>query len=202
MKTVSENEIHYEKWMSKCIKLAREAASRGGYPIGACVATPEEGIIVEMPSYLLGDSNPTNHPEISAIQHTCALVGMRSLLGIGAVLVSTLEPCVMCTGAALWAHIDTIVYGSSQTSAIEWSQANFNPKEVGSTLDGAYPRPLHPYSWRQIPLRCRDVANVGSISGNVRYGGPKVVEGLMEKECDQLFDFSGSPDILDENHGE
>ncbi|MDQ3440524.1 MAG: deaminase, partial [Planctomycetota bacterium] len=52
--------------------------------------------------------NKTAHAEIVAFARAAGKVPLdaRDLL-----LVSTLEPCVMCTGAAMEAAVDTIVYG-------------------------------------------------------------------------------------------
>ena len=55
--------------------------------------------------------DPSLHAE-----HTAILEAVRSRGGpdlTGALLVSTCEPCPMCTGLAVWAGLTTIMFGSS-----------------------------------------------------------------------------------------
>jgi tRNA(adenine34) deaminase len=57
---------------------------------------------------LNGTGDRTAHAEMVAFREAAGRVpeGAKDLI-----LVSTLEPCVMCTGAAMEAAVDTIVYG-------------------------------------------------------------------------------------------
>ena len=59
--------------------------------------------------------DPTAHAEMTAIRLAAAKLG-RDLSGC--ILVSTHEPCPMCTTAALWAGISEIAYGYSIKEAI------------------------------------------------------------------------------------
>lgn len=53
----------------------------------------------------------TAHAELLVIEKACAKLKTWRLEGC--VLYVTLEPCAMCTGAALLARVDGIVYGAS-----------------------------------------------------------------------------------------
>lgn len=159
MKTVSHpcNDL-----MSACIELARESLDRGSYPIGSIVVDKCGCVLGKGRNTLLTDVDPTGHPEILAIREACQSVKSRYLEG--AFLYSTLEPCPMCTAAAIWAKMAGIVYGSSQADAIAYSQRN------KSQL----------FTWRQIEVPCEHV---------VERGTPrlKVFRGVERDRCNALF---------------
>jgi len=62
------------------------------------------------------DGDPTSHAEIKAIRAASSRLG-KSLRGC--LLVSTHEPCPMCSAAALWAEIEGIGFGFSIKDAIK-----------------------------------------------------------------------------------
>ena len=95
--------------MKQALREAEQAFDEGEVPIGAVVV--KEGLIVgrgHNQTERLGD--PTAHAEIIAIG--AAAEHFESWRLIGATLYTTIEPCVMCAGAAVLARIDRIVYGA------------------------------------------------------------------------------------------
>ena len=62
---------------------------------------------------LRGD--PTAHAEVLALQAASQVIGGWRLGGHA--LVSTIEPCPMCAGAALAARVDLIVFGAADPRA-------------------------------------------------------------------------------------
>ena len=147
--------------MDECLRLAAHAGHSGNYALGAVVVRDGE-VLARSGSALVGGHDPSAHPEMTAIRAAAAQVGSRYLPG--AVLVSTLEPCVMCAGAAIWAKLDGIVFGASQDDAITWARQ--------------HPDPL--YTWRQIRISCQAVVDRGE---------PKlaVLGGVRRHECVELF---------------
>jgi tRNA(Arg) A34 adenosine deaminase TadA len=97
-----------EQLMSIALQHAAEGMKQGEAPIGCVIArgdgTPIDGAFNE----LNRTQNKTAHAEIVAFAKCAGKcdVDCRDLI-----LVSTLEPCVMCTGAAMEAAVDTILYG-------------------------------------------------------------------------------------------
>lgn len=148
-------------WMRECIRLAQDTAQSGNYALGALVVRHGE-VIARSASALVEGHDPTAHPEIVALRAAAERVGSRYLHD--AYLVSTLEPCVMCTGAAIWAKLSGIVFGASQADAIAWSQA--------------HPDPL--YTWRQIRIDCQTVVDRGEPQ-------LEVLGGVLRTECLALF---------------
>ena len=58
------------------------------------------------------DNDPTAHAEIMAFRAAGRTVGTMKL--DGATLYSTLQPCGMCTMAAIWAGVSRIVFGAGR----------------------------------------------------------------------------------------
>jgi HAD superfamily hydrolase (TIGR01509 family) len=87
---------------------ARDGMADGEAPIGAVLARSDGTVIARGWNRLNKTRNKTAHAEMVAFAEAAGKVpaDARDLI-----LVSTLEPCVMCTGAAMVAAVDTILYG-------------------------------------------------------------------------------------------
>jgi tRNA(adenine34) deaminase len=96
------------EWMRLCIRQAEVAAAAGEVPIGAAVVRGAEllGIGGNAPIAL---HDPTAHAEVAALRDAAAKVGNYRVTG--GVLYVTVEPCLMCVGAALHARVARIVFG-------------------------------------------------------------------------------------------
>ncbi len=100
--------------MSLALAEARAALEHADVPVGAVVM--KDGVVIASrhnERELSGD--PTAHAEVLALRDAAAAVGSWRL--DGCTLVVTLEPCVMCAGAALAARVDRIVYGAADLAA-------------------------------------------------------------------------------------
>ena len=95
--------------MHMALALAREAENSGEVPVGAVVVL-DERVIGRGRNAPIERSDPTAHAEIVALREAAAAIGNYRL--DGAVLYCTLEPCVMCAGAAMAARIARIVFGA------------------------------------------------------------------------------------------
>ncbi len=98
-----------ETYMRMALDLALEAEIAGEVPVGAVVVMAGE-VIGRGRNSPIGRSDPTAHAEILALREACARVGNYRLEG--AVLYTTLEPCVMCAGALVAARIAKVVFGA------------------------------------------------------------------------------------------
>lgn len=99
-----------EKYMRAALNLAREAAAGGEVPVGCVVFTRSGEIIGRGRNRREENSDATAHAEVEAIRAACAALGAWNLSGCG--IAVTLEPCPMCAGAAVNAHVERIVYGA------------------------------------------------------------------------------------------
>jgi HAD superfamily hydrolase (TIGR01509 family) len=96
-----------EQLMRSALEEAREALRAAEAPIGCVVVDGDSRVLARSRHAIAGTGEVTAHAELRALQRlTTPAAGEAEAL----VLVTTLEPCVMCLGAALAAGVDTIVY--------------------------------------------------------------------------------------------
>ena len=97
------------RWMGEAIRLAGEAGARDEVPIGAVLV--QEGKILASGANARETSHRTTaHAEIEAL--TAFNVANKTWrLPPGTSLFVTIAPCLMCTGALLWARLENIYYG-------------------------------------------------------------------------------------------
>jgi tRNA(Ile)-lysidine synthase len=95
--------------MLRALDLAERAAEAGELPVGAVVLLGGE-VVGEGWNRTEGTHDPSAHAELVALRAAAAAAGDWRLGG--ATLVVTLEPCAMCFGAALQAHLGRIVFGA------------------------------------------------------------------------------------------
>jgi tRNA(Ile)-lysidine synthase len=95
--------------MREALALARAAADAGELPVGALVVLDGD-VVGRGANRSEADRDPTAHAEVLALREAAARVGDWRLGG--ATLVVTLEPCPMCFGALLAAHVGRVVYGA------------------------------------------------------------------------------------------
>ena len=103
-----------KKFMLRALALAQEAAAQGEVPVGAVVVRHGE-IIGEGRNRREADRSALAHAELLAIQEACRTLGDWRLSDCE--LYVTLEPCPMCTGAILNAHLPVVVYGADDERA-------------------------------------------------------------------------------------
>jgi tRNA(adenine34) deaminase len=101
----------YEEMMAAALEEAGHARDAGEVPIGAVISLG--GMIVGRGfNQPISSGDPTAHAEIVAIRSAARQVGNYRLPG--AILCVTIEPCLMCVGAAVHARIATIVFGAAE----------------------------------------------------------------------------------------
>lgn len=96
--------------MDRALELAADAADAGEIPVGAVVLDASGAVIGEGGNRRELTADPTAHAEVVALRAAAAASGTWNLTGC--TLVVTLEPCVMCAGAILQAHITRVVFGA------------------------------------------------------------------------------------------
>jgi tRNA(adenine34) deaminase len=102
--------------MGVALDEARDAAKHGDVPIGAVVASADDGEVLARrhnERELAGD--PTAHAEILALRDAAQVIGSWRLEGCA--LVVTLEPCTMCAGAVVAARLDLVAFGAIDPKA-------------------------------------------------------------------------------------
>ena len=99
-----------EYYMQQALREAREAAREGEIPVGAVIVC-NESIIARAHNQTETLHDVTAHAEMLAFTAAAEALGAKYLAGC--TLYVTLEPCVMCAGAAGWTQVERIVYGAS-----------------------------------------------------------------------------------------
>jgi tRNA(adenine34) deaminase len=85
--------------------LAREG---GEVPVGAVVVI-DGAVVGRGYNHPIGTSDPAAHAEVLALREAGRALGNYRLTG--ATLYATVEPCLMCVGAAVHARVARVVYG-------------------------------------------------------------------------------------------
>ena len=100
--------------MRAALAEARAGLAAGEVPIGAIVVL-DDVIIGHAHNAPIASSDPTAHAEVLALREAARKTGNYRLPG--ATLYATLEPCVMCCGAAIHARVARVVYGALDPKA-------------------------------------------------------------------------------------
>lgn len=95
--------------MNQALAEARLALAHDDVPVGAVVVLDGKVVGTAHNERELRN-DPTAHAEVLALRAAAEAVGNSRL--DGATLVSTLEPCPMCAGAALMARVGRVVFGA------------------------------------------------------------------------------------------
>ena len=103
-----------ERFMGDALDEARAALAAGEVPVGAAVVL-DGRVIARGHNQPIGLKDPTAHAEVLALRAAAQVLGNYRLGG--ATLYATVEPCVMCCGAAVLARVARVVYGAPDPKA-------------------------------------------------------------------------------------
>ncbi|MGC8803353.1 MAG: nucleoside deaminase, partial [Bacteroidales bacterium] len=96
-------------FMKEALKEARKALARDEVPVGAVIVC-QNRIIARAHNLTETLNDVTAHAEMQAYTAASNALGGKYLSDC--TLYVTLEPCIMCAGAAYWTQIGRIVYGA------------------------------------------------------------------------------------------
>ncbi len=101
--------------MEEALREARRALEQGEVPVGAVIAEPDGRVLARAHNEPISRCDPTAHAEILAIRRACSLI--RNYRLNDTVLVTTIEPCIMCVGAAVHARVGLLAFGAHDAKA-------------------------------------------------------------------------------------
>lgn len=101
--------MDFRHLLSQAVAEARQGLAEGGLPIGSVLADRRGEIVARGRNLRVQSGDPTAHAEVVCIRNAGRRRDWDQL-----VLVSTLSPCVMCTGTALLFRIPTVVIGENR----------------------------------------------------------------------------------------
>jgi cytosine/creatinine deaminase len=108
-------DFHRERYMDnqtllrEAIEEARAGLHEGGLPIGSVLADSRGQIVARGHNLRVQTGDPTAHAETVCIRNAGRRRDWPELT-----LVSTLSPCIMCTGTALLFRIPRVVIGENR----------------------------------------------------------------------------------------
>ncbi len=99
-----------QRLLAEAIAEARLGLSEGGIPIGSVLADSSGRIISRGHNLRVQTGDPTAHAEVVCIRNAGRRTDWHKLI-----LVSTLSPCIMCTGTSLLYKIPRVIIGENLT---------------------------------------------------------------------------------------
>jgi tRNA(Arg) A34 adenosine deaminase TadA len=135
-------------------EVARQAAANGNHPFGAVLIAPD-GQTVLMTQ---GNVNTVNHAEATLIRAAAEKYAADYLWQC--TMVTTVEPCAMCSGTLYWANIGRVVYGMTEERLLAFTGSH----EKNPTLN----------------LPCRDVFSRGQKAIEVIGPVPEVEQEIAD----------------------
>lgn len=102
--------LNDEYFMLIALQEARKAFDKGEIPVGAVIVA-DDRIIAKTYNLTETLNDVTAHAEMQAFTSAANFLGAKYLHDC--TLYVSLEPCIMCSGAAFWSKIGKIVYGAS-----------------------------------------------------------------------------------------
>jgi tRNA(adenine34) deaminase len=128
-------------FMRLALKQAQAAALAGEVPVGAVVVRAGQ-VVASAHNAPLSQTDPTAHAEINAMRAAAQALGNYRL--DDCTLYVTLEPCAMCSGAALHARFQRVVFGAAEPktgaagsvlNVFDYPLLNHQTKVTGGVLE-------------------------------------------------------------------
>lgn len=101
------SDLHHQL-LREALQEARLGLTEGGLPIGSVLADSAGHVIARGHNLRVQTGDPTAHAEVVCIRNAGRRRDWHRLT-----LVSTLSPCVMCTGTSLLFRIPTVIIGEN-----------------------------------------------------------------------------------------
>ncbi|MBA2299643.1 MAG: VOC family protein [Chloroflexi bacterium] len=120
-----------DDWLRGAIRLATANAAAGGFPFGAVVVRDGE-VLAQGVNTVRRDADPSAHAEVEAMRNACRQLGSLTL--VGAVVVSSCQPCPMCHAVAALVGVRRIVYAAGADVA---SAAGFRLPPAAAAMAAA-----------------------------------------------------------------
>ena len=101
--------MNAEKLLAEALAEARAGLVQGGLPIGSVLADASGHILARGHNLRVQTGDPTAHAETVCLRNAGRRRDWTDLT-----LVSTLSPCIMCTGTTLLYRIPRVIIGENQ----------------------------------------------------------------------------------------
>lgn len=127
-----------EKYIRKCLELAKNAQGKGNEPFGAILVKDDE-VVLTSENGIFTYSDPTHHAELALIREYCQTHKTMDLSDL--TLYTSCEPCFMCSGSMVWSKLGRLVYsaGSNDLNKI-LNQKEFSTSDVVFSMSHRKPQ--------------------------------------------------------------
>ena len=140
-----------ETYRAQALAQSRQAAAAGEVPVGCVVAMEDGRIVGRGRNRREKGKSALAHAELEAIGEACRTLGGWRLWQC--TLYVTLEPCPMCAGAILNAHLPRVVYGAKDPKSgaagslvdVLHLPGCFQPEVLGGVLEEACSQALREF---------------------------------------------------------
>ncbi len=96
-------------WLDAALAEAEQGLAEGGLPIGSVLVAASGEIVARGHNLRVQTGDPTAHAEVVCIRNAGRRRDWPELT-----LVSTLSPCIMCTGTSLLYRIPRVIVGENR----------------------------------------------------------------------------------------
>ncbi len=101
--------VNESLWLDEAIREAELSWSQGGIPVGSVLVKQDGTIVARGHNERVQTGDPTAHAEVVCFRNA----GRRRDWG-SLILVSTLSPCIMCTGTTLLFGVKRVIVGENK----------------------------------------------------------------------------------------
>lgn len=126
-------------YFKRAIQLSEEAMARGNDAFACLLAGPDGEILMEQINVVAEEHDPTAHDALTLIRRAAKKYD-ADFLG-RCTLYATMEPCVMCMGAAFWTGLGKVKFAVTEQKLGEILPGSL---DIHSTeFASRSPRPIH-----------------------------------------------------------
>jgi tRNA(Arg) A34 adenosine deaminase TadA len=104
--------VDLEALLRQAVAIADRARAHGNHPFGALLATADGRVALEAENTVGTTGDVTGHAETNLVSAATRRFDQAELGTM--TLVTSCEPCAMCSGAIYWSGIGAVVYGLSE----------------------------------------------------------------------------------------
>jgi tRNA(adenine34) deaminase len=107
--------MDYEQLMEEALSEAKKGLKKGEVPVGAILAGPDGEALARGYNQPISLNDPTAHAEMIVLREAGDACNNYRLPGT--TLIVTIEPCIMCMGAAINARVSRLIFGAFDPKA-------------------------------------------------------------------------------------
>jgi tRNA(Arg) A34 adenosine deaminase TadA len=129
---MSDDNNSDQQFLRRALEKAKESLAQGGFPAGAVIVIDAK-VVGEGTSIGNKINDPTSHGDMAAIRNACFHLKKTDLSG--ATLYTSMQPCLMCFGAAMWGSIAKIVFACAKEKvSVEYYGGHYHCDAINADL--------------------------------------------------------------------